>query len=73
MQLEDSVSFEQPGQRVLWVPSLLLVFWLLFSQRPFWQLAFWQRSSWLLLFWRALLFWRPAFWLRLLFWRALPF
>ncbi len=40
MQLEDSVSFEQPGQRVLWVPSLLLVFWLLFSQLAFWLQAF---------------------------------
>lgn len=35
MQLVDSVSFEQPGQRVLWVPSLLLVFSLPFSQQLF--------------------------------------
>ncbi len=45
MQLEDSVSFVQPGQRVLWMPSLLLVFWPLFSQPLFWQLVFWLQFS----------------------------
>ena len=40
MQLEDSESFVQQGQRVLWMPSLLLVFWRLFSRPLFWQLAF---------------------------------
>ena len=45
MQLEDSVSFVQPGQRVLWMPSLLLVFWLLFSQPLFWLLVFWRQFS----------------------------
>ncbi len=46
MQLGDSVSFEQPGQRqrVLWVPSLLLVFSLPFSQRVFSQQVFSLRS-----------------------------
>ncbi len=44
MQLEDSESFVQQGQgqgqRVLWMPSLLLVFWRLSSRPLFWQLAF---------------------------------
>lgn len=38
MQLVDSESFVQQGrqgQRVLWMPSLLLVFWLLFSRPLF--------------------------------------
>ena len=63
MQLEDSVLFEQqqPGQRVLWMPSLLQVFWPLFSQPLFWQLVFWQQFSWRLLFWPGLLFWQLAF------------
>ncbi len=40
MQLEDSVWFEQQGQRVLWMPSLQQASWQLFSQQVFWQLAF---------------------------------
>ena len=50
MQLEDSESFVQQGQRVLWMPSLLLVFWRLSSRPLFWQRAFWRQSFWLLLF-----------------------
>jgi hypothetical protein len=30
----------QQEQRELWMPSLLLVFWLLFSQLVFWLQAF---------------------------------
>ncbi len=49
------MSFVQPEQRVLWMPSLLLVFWRLFSQPLFWRLAFWLRFSWLRPFWLVLL------------------
>ena len=45
MQLEDSMSFVQLGQRVLWMPSLLLVFWPLFLQPLFLLLVFWRQFS----------------------------
>jgi hypothetical protein len=60
------MSFVQPVQRALWMPSLLLVFWRPFSQQLFWRLVFWLRFSWQRPFWLVLLLarllsWRLAF------------